>query len=129
MSERKVFKTLFGHVAVGKGVALDGTRVLLAVPSHEAAGQEYVRLFAPEVARELGQALIDLAEEIENPPAEVFKPGDRLRRKVDASWDIPYELTLGDGGYLQHYQDGSVTWHSGGHHIFTSESFEKVALG
>lgn len=61
------------------------------------------------------------------PPVRVFKPGDRLRRKSGA----PYEITLTDTGYVQH-----VSNHNGHHDYsdtdeewFNSDNFELVLEG
>lgn len=61
------------------------------------------------------------------PPVVVFKPGDRIRRKLTNGWDIPYEITVADEGYLQHHSGGRVVWR-GTRLEFTSEDFEKVHL-
>lgn len=66
-----------------------------------------------------------------DPPVEVFKPGDRLRRKGFGD----YEITLGDKGYLQHHvtSTGRVRYHkysdSTNPEWFTSQRFEKVDIG
>jgi hypothetical protein len=71
---------------------------------------------------------VEHVEKIE-PPVEVFKPGDRLRRK---GWEGAYEITLGSEGYLQHLTSGGVsysTYTASPREFFNSENFDKVDLG
>lgn len=61
------------------------------------------------------------------PPVEVFKPGDRLRRKGLGN----YEITLGDEGYLQHLASGRTVYAKYGADapdFFNSENFEKLNI-
>jgi hypothetical protein len=60
------------------------------------------------------------------PPVVTFQPGDRLRRK---HWPNPYEVTLGDDGYL-HHCSGRVTYsqYGGERGFFNPENFDKVEL-
>lgn len=68
-------------------------------------------------------------ETLARPPVQ-FKPGDRLRRKLDDWYSCdPYEVTLGQGGYL-HHGDGD-SWQEIGPDtdawlFFNSNNFEKV---
>lgn len=58
------------------------------------------------------------------PPVEVFKPGDRLRRI-----GLDYEVTLGSKGYLQHLPSGNVEFNdydADNPKWFNSENFEKI---
>jgi hypothetical protein len=63
-------------------------------------------------------------------PAEVFKPGDRIRRKDD--YLFQYEVTLGASGYIHHGASDSFSqygsWGIEGEG-FTSDRYEKVNLG
>lgn len=63
------------------------------------------------------------------PPVEVFKPGDRLRRNGFGG----YEITLGTQGYLQHFPlSGESCYTEYGadpDDFFNSKNFEKVYPG
>lgn len=68
-------------------------------------------------------------EKIE-PPVEVFKPGDRLRRK---GWgDAAFEITLSEDGYLQHFVTGRTAYYAydaNNPTEFSSKDYEKVYSG
>lgn len=59
------------------------------------------------------------------PKPEVFKPGDRLRRK---NWAAPYEITLASEGYLQHLPGGHVGYYTDDvpRDRFNSDCYEKL---
>lgn len=79
----------------------------------------------PVALEYLDSPIVVSVEKIE-PPVEVFKPGDRLRRLE--GWN--YEITLGDEGFFQHFNTGKVSFYrydgSSGAKSFTSERYELV---